>query len=525
MAVLVPDAYTQVLSTRGGAYLSLSLTNAGPGAMLGLMLEAQVTPNGPWSVVASEPVDYLALPDILRGAYSSDGGSVANLSAGATATINLAASSVYAVRLSALGDGCNVIAAGIQTARGAGVVNLPATRSSGALRPIGGNTVVVLTGSTGGNGWVSDIQFPAAADFVAVQFIYANVSTTTPLTINRARAVGVPAHYSNSGTTPFGPAQANLAVDVTFNGAAGVTIPVATQGPAGASNVIPTLYVSDICPISSVARTDGGAAKLVRVRTHFPDGTPMPTVGTSVIQGVNTYEGSQGLQFGYITQPVALANLETTGWAPGTDGGAFMPVGVIFHYAKPARELAAFGDSLLQGFGATGVKNGWPSVAASLGWKNSDTILTAVNMGNSGQKHAASHATLLEYLRVRKPQFAAFKSWSPNDVDGSFVPTRAIMDECWARTLLAVETCQQAGVTPLVLTNTAITSYNSTHKALVNLQNARTLQLPSNVLVLDVAGLLNLSGNLNPAYDSGDGLHWNQAGHDLVGRAAVTLLK
>ena len=112
--------------------------------------------------------------------------------------------------------------------------------------------------------------FDVEAHFDQIALIFINGSLTAPLPISKA-------------TVNVGPSAADLTMNgapytaVTFAGAPGVTVPVATS--VAGLGTFPSYVVSDFVPLSSLARTDViGGRPLVYTRTQLS-----PTVSTDPI--------------------------------------------------------------------------------------------------------------------------------------------------------------------------------------------------------------------------------------------------
>lgn len=377
------------------------------------------------------------------------------------------------------------------------------------------NNGTATTGAGTGIGKIIDTQHPALGDFYGVRLVYANYDITAPMVINKAKVAAAPRHLTPTGNSLTWSSQ------VTFGGSLTGSVPIATAG-VGASpqNVIPGVLVSDFIGVAPVARLDGGTNKLLRVRTHINDNS-FPLVASFV--SAQAWDGAaaiNGLQYASYSFADTAANLETNTASVTMNGSNFEPVEVIFYYATAVRSLAAFGDSITQGANSTTSYLGWPDRMVMDNYKSGGPIIGAANYGVGGQRLEDSLATARAYCAQNKPQYAAFFAWSPNNS-----PTQAVMDALWGNVLYTIDYLLKLGITPVVLTSTAVDGYAQGLKDLVTAQNARVKALPASVIVVDSAAVLATGGNITPAYSAGDGTHLNDVGYALMGGMVYSAIK
>jgi lysophospholipase L1-like esterase len=388
---------------------------------------------------------------------------------------------------------------------------------SSGLRLLPGNgSAITSTGAGTGVGKLIDVQHPALGDFYGVRLVYANYDTVAPMTINKAKVAAAPKHLTSAGNALAWSAQ------VTFGGSLTGTVPSATVGASSAApqNVIPGMLVSDFVPVASIARNDGGSIRMLRVRSHVPDNVYPLNLSFLQFQNYNAAVMNNGLQYGCIAVNDSAANLETNVTSLNNNGGTFTPVGVIFYYTNPAKHIAAFGDSLMQGAGsATSQYMGWPA-RLTMDSAGAGRLVSASNYAVAGQKIEDSLAIARNYCALHKPDYAAFCAWSPNNPT-----TQAGMDALWGSTLYTIDFMLKLGITPVVLTSPPVNAYTQANKDLIAAQNARILSLPKNIITVDIAAALTLNGNINAAYDNGDGTHWNDAGEALAANLVYSAIK
>lgn len=352
-------------------------------------------------------------------------------------------------------------------------------------------------------------QIPSAQPFYAVQLVYANWGGST-ITLNAAKVSSSPTHQ-NDGT-------ALTWANVTFSGATSGTVPAAVSGSG--NDIVPGMLVSDVIPLTSVARTDDITKQpLLQVRTYSSGASSALSIGATDIADFNAAGVITGAQW---AARIPAGDLVTTitAFQPLEAGTWISPATVKFFYSSEGFTVATVGDSLTRGQASSGGASGWPTRLQQL-QPIPDTRLNIANFGWSGQTHAASMLMAKQVISVVKPNALSFFAWSPNDGAAS----DGIMDATWARTLEIIELCRQNGVIPIVCTSGPVNAYTTQQDARVKAQNARVRALPN--IVFDFASVLEDptdTSNILTAYDSGDGLHYNNAGYQAMADVADAVL-
>lgn len=360
------------------------------------------------------------------------------------------------------------------------------------------------------NGKVINSQIPAVGAFYGVRLIYENWDTVNPMNIDGVK-IAVSTATGGAGSSANNSALSFSSL-LTFSGSTSIAIPVATNG---STKVICKRAITDFMPITSVARTDNSSfPPLLRVATHFAPSanqTVHPSYNGTNYTDLNVLAANTGFNYGDNSFTGTLAALGTE--AQGTYdiyGGVQNPCGAIFYYSANVNEIAAFGDSLIQGVGSAANYAGWPAYLTYNSYTSS-LKFSCANYGTSGQKTQDSLAIMKETLAKYKPKYAAFKAWSPNDGD-----TQAIYDTSFGYCLEGIAYCMDLGIVPIVLTSGPASGYTWSR---IKAQNARVLALPASALKIDVANLVNnpaSDGNIIPAYDSGDHTHYSDAGYIAI---------
>jgi hypothetical protein len=365
-------------------------------------------------------------------------------------------------------------------------------------------------------------QIPADDAFFGMRLMYLNYKTST-YDIDVVKVAPVPIALVDGASYTH--------TAVTFGGSTSVTVPAGTSATLNAC--VPGFVISDFIPISSVARTD------------FPTRKPLIQVRTYMLNGwSNAITGGAGGTYDLMMASAAYDGRDWGARSPASDqattitaGAAYVPVTTsqythaipIFYGITPAASILACGDSLTQGFGATGNVVGWTQRIAALSTSYTKQI-TFMNMGTASQVHANSMAMVQAFLSQSKtvetvggvaqsfslkPSGCMFAAWSPNDT----LSSQAVADVIWGNVLKSIDVCQRNCVVPIVWTSPPAASMTGAAHTIRKAQNARVLALPDSVLKLDFCTVLADPSNVDqllPTYNSGDDTHWNDAGYAAV---------
>lgn len=384
------------------------------------------------------------------------------------------------------------------------------TAVSSKIMPTSANPAGFANDAT--NGKVSNQQITALAPFYGVKLIYANYSTSVTIPIDGAwvapSGAGIPAGTApgNSSLTWTG---------VTFSGSTSGIVPVAVTN---VTRPVPGYLVSDFIPLKSIARTDNiSLPPILRVATHNTassnnvvvpgrNGTKETTFNSL---NVNNCTANPGLATASY-QFVAALGSSITGSQTVFTGQYDEPVGAIFYYSTGVLEVTFHGDSILAGDGSTTTYAGFGEYLTFMTYGTVRPISSS-GWAMSGEKTVDTLAIMKGVFSKFKPDYAVFKAWSPNDGY-----TQAIADTSWGYCLEMVEVCRQNGVTPVVLTHPPSSGMAW---SVLQTQNSRVLSLPKFVITVDVASSINdpnSPGNMIASYDSGDHVHLNDLGNNLV---------
>lgn len=378
------------------------------------------------------------------------------------------------------------------------------------------------------NGVVMNVQLPAVAKFYGVKLIYQNYSTTVPLVFDGVKITSSQTTVTGSNTSPSNNtlnSSPGFSAFVTASGSQTITVPVATVGTGGQN--IPGVVVTDFMPIVPVARTDTlGAPYLLRVASHIQPSastTTQPGLTQTPQQALNGLTANPGLITGAATftgTGNTLANLTTTAGNVATYGSPMNPISAIFYYNSPTADVWEFGDSIIQGFGTTSQVAGLSEYLTFNSYGKVNQFVGS-NFAQSGQKIVDTLARVKAIIGASAaagyvPKYVVIKAWSPNDPGG----TQASFDLDFGYTLEIIRYCQNLGITVIVMTSPF--AQGTSTLALLQAQNAQVMALPASVKKVDLFNLWTPGGTWVSAYNSGDGVHPNDAGEN-IGSASLAL--
>lgn len=314
---------------------------------------------------------------------------------------------------------------------------------------------------------------------------------------------------------------------------------VATVTPSGASGSTPsTNYIqsrirSDIIPLKSVARADGGDRPLLVVKGY---GAYLP--GDQNVEhsfsATNDIQVAIGQEFsGYrtgsflTTDPSYNAGLIDSGgyW---TQNGRLTVEIEYFLRGKQCINIGITGDSTDQG---------WvdPSAVPQFGGNINGYMRRVVNkmrekgaivgysvFAQAGQRSFVTYRNALPAVLSGELTHLVIRPFSINDTNTG--TTEAVALDCLQRTSLLIQTCKAHGVVPILLRPFACGTYDAIQYPLV-MQYVDGYKA-SGGLVLDLTPVLNQAGSLQylkPEYvtvNAGgtqvDPTHINDAGHQAA---------
>lgn len=371
-------------------------------------------------------------------------------------------------------------------------------------------------GTAIGAGTTLVTQHPAEFDFVGVQLLYQNQGAS-PITVTKARIAATPTHQDTGATATW--------LDGTFSGAASGVVPASPSGAA--SDTLSGYLLSDYIPLLSVARTDDATkTRLAQARSYFAAAANGLSVNAGEIAAWNAGPAAYGRQFAARAPAGDATATFTTSQQPLEAGTWIVPATILFHYAAGVRTIATCGDSLTKGHLTTGSATSWPSLMSGM-LRTAGKRYASNNLAWTGQTLAASHAAGKLMVAAMKPEFLSFFGWSPNDALAASV-TQATFDAGYSRAVEMLSFCKRNGVVPIVCTSGPYNALNASQNTMRIANNARLLLLrDAGAVVFDFAAVLENPANtaqINPTYNQGDGLHYNDAGHVAMATEACRWL-
>jgi hypothetical protein len=359
---------------------------------------------------------------------------------------------------------------------------------------------------------------------VAVRLVFYN-HTSAPITLGAASFS--PTASVNDYVNPVDTA-GNFLTPVAFktndftNG-----IPLDTRGPSlGGTNTtlnipaaqaypgnnlaanIPGVGFTDWMPYTSLNRKDGGSLPLLIFRTWSASGVPLPNIGQS--GGLDFNNVDQGRLFRTFIRAGSNTTLIPNQAGFVANSQAIPHVVVEFLYKNQGVNYLHIGDSLFQGATTTGsANNAGHQLSAEL--STQARPITFQNWGVAGQNALSLWANVRKHIIESKPQIVVFPAYTPNDGH-----TKSSADNGVVLALMCAKFALSQGCVPIIVTpipggtsNSAEDSYRL---------SVRTAIINSGYYYAD-AESLGTGANPNrikAEYDSGDGIHLNDAGQTAL---------
>lgn len=342
------------------------------------------------------------------------------------------------------------------------------------------------------------------APFDAIQVIFANTQPRYSDNTVQVKAASLPSRADLNGS-------AASWVTVTKSS----LLRIMTRTSPGANRIGYT--VSDVIPLSSVARTDGGTKPILVVRAYFSANAALPVVGNGTDDFTNWATRTDGRLWAMRAQTgdgvTTVANFTST-----TNISQSPIVGIRYLSRGRVVNVAGVGDSITDGRG-TYLGEGFilPAVEALT---NSGLAVEYSNFGWSGQTQGMFAERAIDILQSEvRPDVLVFPSNSPND-ETTTLTAAGILAAKGRRGRVLAE-CARHGVRPVLWTmlpvNSAVNPWGSSD-ALRVADNAEVMALANRgVLVADSAaavsgatsgGQVQLAAGTNTG-----GIHPNDAGN------------
>lgn len=340
--------------------------------------------------------------------------------------------------------------------------------------------------------------------YYAARLIVENVVATA--TVGFAASMASSANVTGGTSVPTGTPAAFL-----WSGSGTVTLPAALSG-AGTVDVAPSLTASDILQISDIPRNDGGAGRIVMVRSYVPSagntelsrcdslGGPLDTLGATSFSSVTAYNGA--------TWPALTVS----------NAGFGHSFSLQLFSDSYVRTLLLAGDSTFQG-ALLGNDMNCPAQIAALGLTQSgQSSVYVVNRGSASQTSNAYFANGVAYMAAVPVTAAAFCPFSPNDAADRYTTAGNLRMMSLAARWVAE--CVDRGVLPVLATPNPVSGLTSTEegfrRAIVN--NVKAMAASLGVPLVDRDSIYTDYSTATGGWKSGlnaNGVHPSVAGYAL----------
>lgn len=362
-------------------------------------------------------------------------------------------------------------------------------------------------------------------DFFRVRLTLYNFSTTTVATVTGVCVAPTADALSGTpaGITPTnssGVADNTLWKQAAYNGtvisgSAPVNVPVGTA-TGGGSNVIPGTVQLDWLICQSIPRADGSPNTMIMYRVATNTTASLNTVlapAGALTTGWYNSTDKSGVNGGRFFQSYGgsgdFASGSQGGWGAAVRDTVAPAVGLECQGGRRGISVMTCGDSTFQGANTTAGQNNFGHQAALLA-TSSACAVSHINVGFSGQQHAAIYQNALNSLALYTPDVLVFEGYSPNDGY-----TVAAAEAALGRCVDIIEQCIKVGTIPVI--EPPIPWGGSSGTALTSAQEAIRLGVRSVLLtwrlngtiIMDNEGVLSNGAaiaSLKPQYRVYDGL-------------------
>lgn len=388
--------------------------------------------------------------------------------------------------------------------------------------------------SNSANTWCHKVSVPD--DFDAVKLVlYHNVATAPTV---KAIIAATDTAAQDTAQKMFEPMVAGAAYNsidsaesygwktVTWSGAS-------TKAFAGTgSQFQPETIISDLIPLSSVPRSDGGSNPLIMFRVYV-DGAAATLLFTPCAASLRTEGGANGKQI------IQVSTRNNDGIAspaayPAALATSSLSFGLVLYSRSRGISVMTIGDSITQNDGiVTDKVSSWGARGVDSASSQS-APMAYINAGCSGQTSLTYTAAGLAQLAKWNPNVAHFSAYSPNDYSTpSAAALRLAIQKMAGRLQQFLEYCYSNRIIPIVSTGIPHSAATGLNTAPLDQQrkdyNARLRAMAADGFfhLLDFDKLLSDGGSpaaIQAAYSAGDGVHPNEAGIALMGTAFASVL-
>jgi lysophospholipase L1-like esterase len=329
------------------------------------------------------------------------------------------------------------------------------------------------------------VALEVPVEYDGVQIIFANTDPRFCWPVNRLSVCSIPSATDLNGSSlTWTPGMANGPGLGSLN----------QRNAPGSSRVGYTL--SDVLPVQSVPRSDGGTKPIVAVRAAFTPSGTLPVVGNGTDDFTNWASRSDGHRYVMRSQAVsaATAGVNTSAFTSTTNQSQSPIVGVRLLCRGRVVNVMNVGDSIDEGRG-TYLGAGYNQLVCDT-LSTTSVAFVQSNLGWSGQSSGFFYSRVIDALRDPniRPDILILPTMTPND--GTPLTATMFTNASIWRTQIIAE-CRRRKVVPVFRTMLPVApsvhSWGSSD-ALRRADNAAALMMnDQGVIVVDTASLFETS--------------------------------
>lgn len=291
--------------------------------------------------------------------------------------------------------------------------------------------------NSAGTPYCFQVTAEAPGEFDAIQVVFANSKPSYSDSAVMVKASVLPSAADLNGS-------AGIWSIVYKSGLIRLALPVA-PGP-GTSRL--SYVTSDVTPLSSVPRTDGGSKPLVVVRAYMATTADLPVAGNGTDDFTNWASRTDGLRW-VQRQMVGDGVSDPTLFTSTTNVSQSPIVGIRFFLRGRVVNIAGCGDSITDGRG-TFLGEGFGELLAKR-LSSPSLAVSYSNMGWSGQSTAQFAERALDILDSDiRPDVLMFPISSPNNESPPLTDAGFTASDQWLQRVLAA--CARVGTIPVLWT-------------------------------------------------------------------------
>lgn len=261
-----------------------------------------------------------------------------------------------------------------------------------------------LTAYSPGADYTCNVQMELMTGYLGIRIGIPNISANAVPNVKCAISAGTGFNASAAAIDVI-PAGGTL-INLTFGGAASVTL------AARVSTNVPSFTWSDLIPVKSLARADGGVLPVITVRAEYPSGSDVsvPQNGSYNWRGASSkrqMRSSTQAVLGVTTPSTYTSNV-------CVDLFTMIPA-VQYVTLNQGQQGLGTGDSIFEGYG-TGQYSLGAVGRACLLLSTPANPIEFFNAGQSGQAPLVYSQCITAYTPQINPTFVIYSPYSINDV-------------------------------------------------------------------------------------------------------------